>query len=170
MTDIMKALASLAADLAPCPPTSLAGSLSGWHRQLRVCAPTDTRSSSQKLGRCCLTETMATKEAHDTAATIARTVQKAIRAWVAARLKPSHNEGMRAQRRAHDQRMKARARRIMRLWSRREPLDPRKVGVNASTHSRPCGGWMDQEGSWPDAPRVKTGFEPGEIEARHSRA
>ena len=46
----------------------------------------------------------------------------------------------RALRRAHDQRMKARTRRIMRLWSGRltnEPPDPRKVGVNASTHCRP---------------------------------
>lgn len=53
----------------------------------------------------------------------------------------------RALRRAHDQRIKARTRRIMRLWFGRftkEPPDPRKVGVNASTHCRPCGCWMCQ--------------------------
>ena len=36
----------------------------------------------------------------------------------------------------------------MRLWQGRlsaGPLDPRKVGVNASTHCRPCGCWMCQE-------------------------
>jgi hypothetical protein len=46
--------------------------------------------------------------------------------------------------------MKARTRRIMRLWSGRlttEPPDPRQVGVNASTHCRPCGCWMCQEKS-----------------------
>jgi hypothetical protein len=43
--------------------------------------------------------------------------------------------------------MKSRARRVMKLWfGKREPvLDPRKVGVNTSTHCRPCGCWMCQE-------------------------
>ena len=45
----------------------------------------------------------------------------------------------RALRRAHDRRVKARTRRVMRLWfGNRFPENPRKVGVNASTHSRPC--------------------------------
>ena len=52
----------------------------------------------------------------------------------------------RALRRAHQERIKARTRRVMRLWSRsaKTPLDPRQVGVNASTHCRPCGCWMCQ--------------------------
>jgi hypothetical protein len=52
----------------------------------------------------------------------------------------------RGQRRAQAERMKNRARRTMRLWAgRREtPLDPRQVGVNASTHCRPCACWMCQ--------------------------
>jgi len=52
----------------------------------------------------------------------------------------------RALRRAHARRMKAKARRVMRLWFReRFDNDPRQVGVNASTHCRPCGCWMCQE-------------------------
>jgi hypothetical protein len=53
----------------------------------------------------------------------------------------------RAKRRGDELRMKGRARRIMRLWlrGRFQPLDPCKVGVNASTHCRPCGCWMCQE-------------------------
>lgn len=42
--------------------------------------------------------------------------------------------------------MKARARRVMRQWFGRhvqEP-DPRQVGLNASTHCRPCACWMCQ--------------------------
>ena len=57
-------------------------------------------------------------------------------------------EKKRALRRSHEQRVKARARRIMRLWNGRlstGPLQPRKVGVNASTHCRPCGCWMCQQ-------------------------
>lgn len=51
----------------------------------------------------------------------------------------------RAMRRAQDQRMKSRARRTMHLWlGQRAQLDPRQVGVNASTHCRPCGCWMCQ--------------------------
>lgn len=55
--------------------------------------------------------------------------------------------GKRAVRRVHDRRMKERARRVMRGWSRwnKLPLDPRKVGVNASTHCRPCACSMCQE-------------------------
>jgi hypothetical protein len=49
----------------------------------------------------------------------------------------------RAERRSHERRIKARARRVMKLWGR--PPDARRLGVNASTHCRPCGGAMDQE-------------------------
>lgn len=51
---------------------------------------------------------------------------------------------MRALRRSHDERMKAKARRVMRIWSRLHPGEPdaRKLGVNASTHCRPCSCWM----------------------------
>jgi hypothetical protein len=56
------------------------------------------------------------------------------------------NETPRALRRAHARRMKAKARRVMRLWFRqRFTDDPRQVGINASTHCRPCGCWMCQE-------------------------
>jgi hypothetical protein len=56
-------------------------------------------------------------------------------------------DGKRALRRAHDRKMKARALRVMKLWFGRHqwPPDPRKVGVNTSTHCRPCGCWMCQE-------------------------
>lgn len=52
----------------------------------------------------------------------------------------------RALRRAHDARAKARTRRVMSQWSVKPgvSLDPRDVGVNASTHLRPCGCWMCQ--------------------------
>jgi hypothetical protein len=52
----------------------------------------------------------------------------------------------RALRRAQARRMKQRARRIMGRWFRSPfPEDPRNLGVNASTHCRPCGCWMCQE-------------------------
>jgi hypothetical protein len=53
----------------------------------------------------------------------------------------------RAQRRGDELRMKSRACRVMQLWfgNRVPHLDPRKIGVNASTHCRPCGCWMCQE-------------------------
>ena len=53
----------------------------------------------------------------------------------------------RAKRRDHQLRMKRRARRVMRLWFGNwlQVIDPRQVGVNASTHCRPCGCWMCQE-------------------------
>ena len=55
-------------------------------------------------------------------------------------------ETPRALRRAHDRRVKARTRRIMRLWLRGLFKDnPRKLGVNASTRCRPCGCFMCQE-------------------------
>ena len=46
-------------------------------------------------------------------------------------------EATRATRRGHDQRMKNRARRTMRLWAgrRNAPVDPRAVGVESSTRS-----------------------------------
>jgi hypothetical protein len=58
-------------------------------------------------------------------------------------------DGKRALRRAHARRMKDRARRVMKRWFGRFgwPLDPRKVGVNASTHCRPCACSMCQEDS-----------------------
>lgn len=56
-------------------------------------------------------------------------------------------ETTRGERRAHDRRMKRRARFVMRLWSgrRQGPLDPRQVGLQASTHCRYCACWMCQE-------------------------
>jgi len=53
----------------------------------------------------------------------------------------------RAKRRGDEVRMKIRARRVMRLWFGRwlQVMDPRQVGVNASTHCRPCGCFMCQE-------------------------
>jgi hypothetical protein len=55
-------------------------------------------------------------------------------------------DAKRALRRAHDRRVKDRAKRVMRLWFGQQqwPPDPRKVGVNASTHCRPCGCGMCQ--------------------------
>lgn len=48
----------------------------------------------------------------------------------------------RALRRAHDQRVKARTRRVMRLWFGKLFKDNfRKVGVNASTHGCACSEW-----------------------------
>ena len=53
--------------------------------------------------------------------------------------------------------MKQRARRIMRLWSGRRAFvaDERAIGVNASTHCRPCSGWMDQPGREVPPPRER---------------
>jgi len=56
-------------------------------------------------------------------------------------------EATRATRRRHEQRMKNRALRTMRLWAGRPnmpPVDPRDLGVNVSTHCRPCACWMCQ--------------------------
>jgi hypothetical protein len=70
----------------------------------------------------------------------------------------------RARRRGDDQRMKNRARRIMRLWFGRHSgagLNPRAVGVNASTHCRPCGCWMCQaEGREVPQPRERPFHDP----------
>ena len=56
---------------------------------------------------------------------------------------------IRAIRRHHDKRAKAKAVRIMRQWHRSlRPADaakwmtPRAIGVNAATHCRPCSCWM----------------------------
>ena len=56
-------------------------------------------------------------------------------------------DGNRALRRAHDQRMKARAKAVMKRWYGRRPVstNPREIGRNASTHCRPCGCWMCQD-------------------------
>ncbi len=70
-------------------------------------------------------------------------------------------DGKRALRRAHDRRMKDRARRFMRLRRGRHqwPPDPRKVGVNASTHCRPCGSSLCRDDSrFP--PRRERAFAP----------
>ncbi len=54
----------------------------------------------------------------------------------------------RALRRAHDRRMKARARAVMKrsVWQAagEVSINPREIGRNASTHCRPCGCWMCQ--------------------------
>ncbi len=58
------------------------------------------------------------------------------------------DKALKAKRRGHEQRMKSRAKRIMRLWFGRlgvKGFSPRAVGRNASTHCRPCGCWMCQE-------------------------
>lgn len=58
------------------------------------------------------------------------------------------DEALRAKRRGHAERMKGRAKRVMRLWSSHlgiTTFDARQVGLNASTHCRPCGCWMCQE-------------------------
>ena len=69
-------------------------------------------------------------------------------------------DGKRAMRRAHDQRAKDRAKRVMKLWfgPKEWPPDPRKVGVNASTHCRPCGCWMCQEDRRDVAPPRERAF------------
>ena len=65
--------------------------------------------------------------------------------------------GKRALRRAHDRRMKDRARRVMKLMCGRRlwPPEPRKVGVNASTHCRPCGSSMCREDGRVPSPRER---------------
>jgi hypothetical protein len=50
-------------------------------------------------------------------------------------------EAKRAERRSQAARSKDRARQVMRLWAGHragDALDPREIGVNASTHCRPC--------------------------------
>lgn len=52
---------------------------------------------------------------------------------------------MRARRRQDEERMKARARRVMALWGRGLPAatpSPRAVGKITSTHGRPCSCWL----------------------------
>lgn len=52
---------------------------------------------------------------------------------------------MRARRRHDEERMKARARRVMALWSHGLSTDapsPRALGKVASTHGRPCSCWL----------------------------
>lgn len=69
---------------------------------------------------------------------------------------------MRARRRQDEERMKARARRVMALWSRgladAPTHSPRAVGRNASTHCRPCSCWLCS--GHKDVPRKRErGFE-----------
>ncbi len=69
----------------------------------------------------------------------------------------------RALRRAHDQRMKERAKRTMRRWYGRRPVstDPREIGRNASTHCRPCGCWMCQDNTREaPPPRERAFYDP----------
>jgi hypothetical protein len=56
-------------------------------------------------------------------------------------------DGNRAKRRGHQLRMKSRAKRVMRRWmgNRLQTINPRDLGVNTSTHCRPCACWMCQE-------------------------
>ncbi len=70
-------------------------------------------------------------------------------------------DGKRALRRAHERRMKERARRVMKRWFGRHGwlLDPRKVGVNASTHCRPCACSMCQEDAREVPPMRERAFD-----------
>jgi hypothetical protein len=56
---------------------------------------------------------------------------------------------MRAVRRSHEERMKAKARNLLRVWRRLHPCepDPREVGRLASTHGRPCSCWLCRNGA-----------------------
>lgn len=67
----------------------------------------------------------------------------------------------RALRRAHNERMKARARKIMKLWSFgvRFPMTARDVGRNASTHCRPCSCWLCQPQREVPTPRERAYFD-----------
>ncbi|HEY1755547.1 MAG TPA: hypothetical protein VGG72_09140 [Bryobacteraceae bacterium] len=88
-------------------------------------------------------------------------------------LKTSHQaceseamDGNRALRRAHDRRMKARAKVVMKRWYGRRPVstDPREIGRNASTHCRPCGCWMcqyDEREVPPPRERAFDDLDPG---------
>jgi hypothetical protein len=66
----------------------------------------------------------------------------------------------RAKRRAQHERVKARTRRVMKLWAGRRQAapDPRELGVNASTHCRRCGCWMCQAPHKDVAPRRERSF------------
>jgi len=57
-------------------------------------------------------------------------------------------ESKRAERRAAERRMKSRARRVMRIWAvnRQNPVSQKAVGVNTSTHCRPCSCFLCQPG------------------------
>jgi len=57
-------------------------------------------------------------------------------------------DSKRAKRRAAEHRMKNIARRVMRLWAgnRQGPVSPQAVGINASTHCRPCSCYLCQPG------------------------
>ena len=68
----------------------------------------------------------------------------------------------RAMRRAADQRVKDRARRVMLIWAgnRQRPsnlqiVTPQAVGVNASTHCRPCSCFLCQPGREVPPPRER---------------
>src|SRR4051812_47483845 len=68
----------------------------------------------------------------------------------------SHNRHMRrGERRAHAERMKARALRVMQLWHRGvgKPVPTeREIGRNASVHCRMHSGWVDRGKSRPELP------------------
>jgi hypothetical protein len=61
--------------------------------------------------------------------------------------------------------MKAKARRIMRLWFgfRQKPPSDRAVGVQASTHCRPCGCWMCQNGEREVPPMRERPFDDPDL-------
>ena len=68
---------------------------------------------------------------------------------------------MRARRRQDEQRMKARARAVMALWTRGLPTpapSPRAVGKIASTHGRPCSCWLCT-GTKDVPPKRERGFD-----------
>jgi len=65
---------------------------------------------------------------------------------------------MRARRRQDEQRMKARAKRLVRAWSfgfSTDNIPPREVGRIASTHGRPCSCFLcrNENGSYSIADR-----------------
>jgi hypothetical protein len=58
-------------------------------------------------------------------------------------------DSQKARRRAADLRAKNKARRIMRIWGMRTGsrfATPKAIGVNASTHCRPCSCFLCQPG------------------------
>jgi hypothetical protein len=75
-------------------------------------------------------------------------------------------DGKRAARRGQTERMKARARRIMRLWAfgRQREFDARDVGRNASTHCRPCACWMCRYEGREVPPRRERAFADMELD------
>ena len=80
------------------------------------------------------------------------------------------NTGKRAIRRGQALRMKNRARRTMRWWAGRweAPVDPRDLGVNTSTHCRPCSCWMCKAHASEVPPRRERAFAEFEFDGQES--